>query len=116
MRVMPVCKRNRNIGWLSIQKRVALRENKGADEQTVETLRQILDSNQAILDAANLYWNALAFFKGYDVRSGREVIEAYRGAALRSHEGVIALARTSRELLEKNGEGGIRTPVRSFGP
>ena len=40
-----------------------------------------------------------------DVRSGAYLIEAYRGCALASHAGVVALARAYQELFEKSGEG-----------
>jgi hypothetical protein len=73
---------------------------KAADKQTLESLRQALNSDPTNLDAANRYWTALASFQ-----CGGDVIEAYRRVALVSQEGVIALARAYRELFESSGEG-----------
>lgn len=72
--------------------------------QELKTLQKILVSDPSCLDAANRYWNALSSVSGNDVRSGGFVIEAYRGCALASSEGVIALARAYRELYENTAE------------
>lgn len=67
--------------------------------------KKTLDANPASIEAANRYWDALGSFGGQDVRSGGYLIEAYRGCALASHAGVVALARAYQELFEKSGEG-----------
>jgi hypothetical protein len=66
--------------------------------------KKALDADPARIEAANRYWNALGSFGGEDVRSGGYLIEAYRGCALASHAGVVALARAYQELFEKSGE------------
>ena len=67
-------------------------------------LKKTLDSYPRNICAAHRYWDALGSVKGRDVRSGGFVIEAYRGCALASREGVVAIARAYRELFEKSGE------------
>jgi hypothetical protein len=67
--------------------------------------KKALNANPASIEAANRYWDALGSFVGQDVRSGGYLIEAYRGCALASHAGVVALARAYQELFEKSGEG-----------
>jgi hypothetical protein len=63
-----------------------------------------LDADHGNIQAAKHYWAALASFGGLDVRSGKFAIEAFRGCALASHAGVVALARAFRELYDKSGE------------
>lgn len=67
-------------------------------------LKQDSDADPTNIEAAKRYWLALASFGGHDVRSGKFAIEAFRGCALASHAGVVALARAFRELYEKTGE------------
>lgn len=67
-------------------------------------LKKGLDADPNSIEAATRYWIALASFGGHDVRSGKFAIEAFRGCALASHSGVVALARAFRELHEKTGE------------
>ena len=70
-------------------------------------LREELQRSPANLDLANRYWRALAgdrAKKEADIRSGTDVIEAYREAALLSKEGVEAFARAYQELFQISGE------------
>jgi hypothetical protein len=67
-------------------------------------LKKELDADPGNIQAAEHYWAALASFGGHDVRSGRFAIEAFRGCALASHAGVVALARAFRELYDMSGE------------
>jgi hypothetical protein len=70
-------------------------------------LREELQRSPANLDLANRYWRALAGDRAKneaDYRSGRDVIEAYREAALLSKEGVEALACAYQELFHISGE------------
>ena len=66
--------------------------------------KKAVDAAPASIDAANRYWDALKSFAGQDVRSGGYLIEAYRGCALASHAGVVALARAYQELFTTTGE------------
>jgi len=75
--------------------------------QEIATLREALRSNPTNLERANRYWFALAgdTTKGQaDLRTGSNVIEAYREAALSSRQGVEALAAAYRDLFEMSGE------------
>src|SRR5215469_18507813 len=67
-------------------------------------LKKDVDADPASVAAAKRYWLALASFGGHDVRSGGYAIEAFRGCAMASHEGVVALACAFQELYEKSGE------------
>ncbi len=70
-------------------------------------LREELQRSPANLDLANLYWRALAGDRAKnegDYRTGRDVIDAYREAALLSKEGVEAFASAYRELFHISGE------------
>ena len=87
-----------------VWKGVYMTRSKDIGNQAVEILRQALDSDPTNLDAANRYWYSLSSFNGNDVRSGHYAIKTYRGVALASQEGVIALARAYRELFENTGE------------
>lgn len=73
-------------------------------QQELADLKKTLDSDPANVESAIRYWSGLASFGGNDVRSGGFVIEAFRGCALASDAGVVALARAYRELFEKSGE------------
>lgn len=75
-----------------------------SQDKGLDGLRDRLEAEPANVDLANDYWNALASNKGSDRRSGAFVVQAYRGAALKSKEGVIAFARAWRELFEVSGE------------
>lgn len=72
--------------------------------QKLAKLKATLNCDPTNLEVANRYWVQLASFGGHDVRSGGFVIEAFRGCALASHAGAVALARAYRELFEKSGE------------
>jgi hypothetical protein len=62
--------------------------------QALNRIRQTLRENPANLELANRYWAALAGHGGLgDLRTGHYVIDAYREAALRSTEGVVAFSR-----------------------
>jgi hypothetical protein len=67
-------------------------------------LKKELDAAPDNIQAAKRYWAALASFGGHDVRSGKFAIEAFRGCALASNAGIVALARAFRELYDKSGE------------
>jgi hypothetical protein len=54
--------------------------------------------------ARDFGWERIFAHHGRDVRSGGFAIEAFRGSALASHAGVVALARAFWELPEKTGE------------
>jgi hypothetical protein len=73
-------------------------------QKKLADLKKTLQSDPSNVELANRYWVELASFGGNDVRSGGFVIEAFRGCALASHAGVIALARAYCELFEKSGE------------
>jgi hypothetical protein len=76
-------------------------------------LREALQRSPANLDLANRYWRALAGDRAKneaDYRSGRDVIDAYREAALLSKEGVEAFACAYQELFQISGE----TPRMTF--
>ena len=75
-----------------------------SQDKGLESIRDRLEADPANVDLANDYWNALASYKGSDTRSGAFVVQAYRGAALKSKEGVIAFAPACRELFEVSGE------------
>ena len=70
-------------------------------------LREELQRSPANLALANRYWRALAGDTAKneaDCRSGKDVIEAYREAALLSKEGVEAFACAYQELFHISGE------------
>ena len=69
------------------------------------SFKKALDADPASIEAANRYWDALKSYAGQDIRSGGYLIEAYRGCALASHAGVVALARSYEELFMTTGEG-----------
>jgi len=75
-----------------------------APPQHLANLKTILDSDPTDIEAANRYWAALGSLGGHNVKSGAFVIEAFRGCALDSREGVIAFCRAFCELFEKTGE------------
>jgi len=78
-------------------------------------LREELQRSPANLDLANGYWRALAGDRAKneaDYRSGQDVIEAYREAALLSKEGVEAFARAYQELNLISGEIPRFVPLR----
>ena len=72
----------------------------------LKSIRQRLRDDPGNLELANVYWAALAGQSGEaDLRCGRDVIDAYREAALRSREGAVAFATAYRELFQESGEG-----------
>ena len=73
-------------------------------QRNLAELKKVLDSDPTSIEAAHRYWAALGSFAGNDVRSGGYVIESYRGTALASREGAVALARAYQELFAKTGE------------
>src|SRR5271154_5238752 len=79
-------------------------ENKYPIQQKLADLKRTLDSDPTNVELAHRYWVELASLGGRDLRSGGFVIEAFRGCALVSLQGVIAFARAYRELFEKCGE------------
>ena len=79
-------------------------ENKYPIQQTLANLKKTLDSDPTNVELAHRYWVELASTGGCDLRSGGFVIESFRGCALASLAGVVALARAYRQLFEKSGE------------
>jgi hypothetical protein len=79
-------------------------EHKYPMQEKVANIKRMLGSDPANIDAANRYWSGLTSLGGNDIRGGGFVIEAFRGCALASHAGVVALARAYRELFEQTGE------------
>jgi hypothetical protein len=79
-------------------------EDKYPTQQKLSNLKKALDCDPTNVEAANRYWAGLASVGGNDVRSGGFVIEVFRGCALASDTGTVALARAFRELFEKSGE------------
>lgn len=67
-------------------------------------LKKELDADPTNIEAAERYWIALASFGGHDVRSCKFAIEAFRGCALASHAGVVALAGAFQEVYDQSGE------------
>jgi predicted nucleic acid-binding Zn-ribbon protein len=74
-----------------------------AEPDGTSVLRESMKQDPASLELANRYWRALAG-PGGDIRSGRDVIDAYREPALRSTEGAVAFAHAYRELFDVSGE------------
>lgn len=72
--------------------------------EAVTALRAELDSDPRNLELAGRVWALLSGSTGFDVRSGRRVIETFRSAALRSDEGVAALVSAFRKLADDTGE------------
>ena len=79
-------------------------EDKYSIQQKLSDLKKAVDCDPTNVEAANRYWAGLASVGGNDVRSGGFVIEAFRGCALTSKTGTVALARAFRELFENSGE------------
>jgi hypothetical protein len=79
-------------------------ENEYPIQQKLADLKKTLDCDPTNVELAHRYWVELASLGGRDARSGGFVIEAFRGCALVSLQGVIAFARAYRELFEKSGE------------
>jgi hypothetical protein len=79
-------------------------ENKYPIQQKLADLKKTLDSDPTNVELAHRYWAELASTGGRDVTSGGFVIETFRGCALASLAGVVALARAYRQLFEKSGE------------
>jgi len=78
--------------------------NRNEADRAIETLRQALHADPANLDIADRYCKAIATYPGGDIRSGGDIIGAYRAAALKSPQGVIALASAYRDLFAVSGE------------
>jgi len=75
--------------------------------QEITSLHKALKDSPTDLALANRYWLALAGDRAKneaDLRSGSNVIEAYRAAALSSKDGVEALARAYRDVFQMSGE------------
>jgi hypothetical protein len=79
----------------------------GRRNQEIETLREALRGSPTNLELANRYWIALGGDRAKgeaDLRTGSNVVEAYRAVALSSKEGVEAFAAAYRALFELSGE------------
>lgn len=75
--------------------------------QQIRILRDELKDSPTDLERANRHWFALAGDRAKneaDLRSGSDVIEAYRAAAISSKDGVKALACAYRDLFQMSGE------------
>jgi hypothetical protein len=75
--------------------------------QEIATLREALRGDPTNLDLANQYWIARAGDRAKgesDLRTGGDVIEAYRAVALSSKEGVEAFANAYKDLFKLSGE------------
>jgi hypothetical protein len=79
-------------------------EDKYPIQEGLSDLKKAVYCDPTNVEAANRYWAGLALVGGNDLRSGGFVIEAFRGCALASNAGTVALARAFRELFEKSGE------------
>ena len=79
-------------------------EGKYPIQQKLSDLKKAVDCDPTNVEAASRYWAGLASVGGNDIRSGGFVIEAFRGCALTSKTGTVALARAFRELFENSGE------------
>jgi hypothetical protein len=79
-------------------------ESKYPIQQKLSNLKKTLDSDPTNVELAHRYWIELASTGGCDLRSGGFVIESFRGCALASLAGAVALARAYRQLFEKSGE------------
>jgi hypothetical protein len=75
----------------------------GSCNEALNRIRERLKQGSADLELTNLYWGALAGLGG-DIRSGQDVVEAYREYALTSIERAAAFARAYRELADISGE------------
>jgi hypothetical protein len=76
----------------------------GTSDEKLDEFRQALASDPTNLRTAERYWKALGSYEGHDLRSGRDVVQIYRAAALNSREGAVAFAQAYRELFEVSGE------------
>ena len=79
----------------------------GRRNQQITILREALKNSPTDLARANRYWLALAGDRTKnktDLRSGSDVIEAYRASALSSRHGVRALVRAYRDVFQMRGE------------
>lgn len=81
-----------------------MEETKNPTDELLDALRHALASDPTNLLAAGRYWQALSNYNGQDIRSGRDVMHAYRSPALSSSEGAVAFAQAYRELFEISGE------------
>ena len=70
----------------------------------VTSLRSELDSDPGNLELAERVWMLLSGSTGFDVRSGRLVIETFRAAAIKSDAGMAALVSAFRRLADETGE------------
>lgn len=74
-------------------------------KEELDILLQAVQSDPTNLVKATRYWEALRHYEGSDVRSGRQVMKAFRIAALNSRDGAVALSRAYQELVRLSGEG-----------
>ena len=70
----------------------------------VTDLRAELGAEPDNLELASRLWDLLSGSTGFDVRSGRLVIETFRHSALKSDEGVTALVSELRKIANDTGE------------
>ena len=72
--------------------------------EAVTALRAELGRDPGNLGLTGRVWAMLSGSTGFDVRSGRLVVEVFRFAALNSDEGVGAMVSAFRKLFDDSGE------------
>src|SRR5579859_4657144 len=80
-----------------------------ATEDQIRELRARFLATPTDVATAKRYWDALGNLNGHDVRSGRDVVDAFGHAALQSDGGAIALSSAYWELFNLSGEGPRKT-------
>lgn len=70
----------------------------------VTRLRSELTADPRNLELANRVWALVSGSTGFDVRTGRLLVETYRSAALNSDDGVTAFVTEFRKLADETGE------------
>lgn len=70
----------------------------------LDSIRRDLSRDPTNIDLGRRYWRELRGPGGADVRTGREALIAFRGGAIASPRGAVALAAALKELGEDSGE------------
>lgn len=70
----------------------------------VKKLRAELESQPDDLELAKNFWAAVSGTAGYDVRSGKRLIDTFRTCALKTDEGLAELILAFRKLADEAGE------------
>ncbi len=74
------------------------------NKEYIEQCWRELETDPKNLKKAWNYWNSLGNYYGADIRSGQFLIKTFRESALSSKEGVVALVKAYKELLNLSGE------------